>query len=725
MKKKLIFRISLILLVLIILILVLLPGFARRYSINHSKEILGRKFQMEKLKVNYFTGKITIVDFSLLEEDEQHIFISFDTLIVNIEVFQLFVDEFVVERFYLQGLKANIIQYDSAFNFDDLVQFHSDNSNIPESDTLNSDPFHFQCSNIELSDAEIIFEDKNVDKIIPLRDLSFFIPYIGWNQEEKSDAGLQFNFKNGGFFQSSILVDPIDGDYQAEITIQSLDIKTFHEYVENFAKINAVEGMFNSQINITGNIYQAEKSLISGFAEVNEFKVDDQNDKKFLSAQKVECVLKEVDIYNMSFVVDSLLLIAPYVYFELDTNTNNLSEIFYNSNPKDSSALLNSEKEPDSSRYSFYYAINHVKINKGIADYTDKLTGSPFDYYLSEIEMKADSIFSTFPWIDVYSQMLLNKKGVLKAEVGFNPLNPKDMILDYVITDFQLSDLNIYSRHYMGFPILYGDMYYKSHTEIMDNQLRSENKLIIHNAELGNKSGGLYKLPIKFALFLLKDRQGIINLDIPVRGDLNDPRVSIGKIVWNTFKNLIVKVVAAPFDFLAGFIDVDPKDIKTIEYTYMDTILTSEKQRQLNLLLELEQKKENLKIELVYFNDREIEKQQIAVHESGKLFAFETGNDFVKDELGFQNFLKAKTGLDTIDIVAASIQLIPESILDSLLNQLENARKTSIENYLFANCDSTGINVYIPQKETPKDIGAEPVFEIKYTMIQESDSSNN
>ena len=142
---------------------------------------------------------------------------------------------------------------------------------------------------------------------------------------------------------------------------------------------------------------------------------------------------------------------------------------------------------------------------------------SLFDYYLSEIALVCDSILSNSDWVNIYSDMLLNKRGKLIAEVGFDPANPLDIILDYTITDFQLSDLNIYSRFYMGFPILYGDMYYKSHTEIISNQLTSENKLIIQNAELGDKSGGIYDLPIKFALFLLKDRRGIINLDIPVR----------------------------------------------------------------------------------------------------------------------------------------------------------------------------------------------------------------
>ena len=159
-------------------------------------------------------------------------------------------------------------------------------------------------------------------------------------------------------------------------------------------------------------------------------------------------------------------------------------------------------------------------------------------------------------------------------------------------------------------------------------RLTSENKLIIQNAELGDKNGGLYDLPMKFALFLLKDKNGIINLDIPVRGDLNDPSVSIGKIVWNTFKNLIVKVATAPVDFLAGLISVDPKDIKSIEYSYLDTAFTSQKQSQLDKLLELEQKKEGLKIELVYFNDIEAEKNQIAVNEAGKIFTSNTGKNY-------------------------------------------------------------------------------------------------
>jgi hypothetical protein len=333
--------------------------------------------------------------------------------------------------------------------------------------------------------------------------------------------------------------------------------------------------------------------------------------------------------------------------------------------------------------------------------------------------MNADKILSTSDWIKINSKMLLNKRGSLVAEVGFNPMNPYDIILDYTIKDFQLSDLNIYSRYYMGFPIVYGDMYYKSHTEILKNQLTSENKLIIQNAELGDKRGGLYDLPMKFALFILKDKNGIINLDIPVRGDLNDPSVTVGKIVWTTFKNLIVKVGTAPVSFLAGLISVDPKDIKSIEYSYLDTTFTSAKQNQLDKLLELEKKKDGLKIELVYFNDIQVEKQQIAVSEAGKIFTSATGKNYQSNEKEFTDFLKEKTLTDSLKIEEASFKLVPATVVDSIYLVYEQARKNNIEKYLHTVNDSTQIRFIGFDPKSPKNVGSIPQFETKYSLTDE------
>jgi hypothetical protein len=682
MIKKIILRSLMVLAFLIVLALILFPGIARRHVIKHSKELIGRQIQMDKLKLNYFTGLIRVTDFIMYEADEKEEFVTFDTLIIKLKPFQFFVSEFVMQKFYLKGLKAKVIQSDSTFNFDDLIAFYKADKDTVTADTSAEEPFRFHLSNIELKGSEFIFDDRNVNKTMDLKDVSFFVPYIGWNQAERSEAGLRFSLKDGGYFESTINVDPVAGDYKALITIDHLLLDNFKEYAANSININSVNGIFNSRININGNINEFQNSVLSGFAEIIDFEMTDSQDKKFLGAGKMECMIREIDVAKMSYIIDSLILTRPYVYFEMDTVTNNYFKIF-NLTDETGDSLQIAENKPDTlsgeTSDSLYYAINHIIINDGTIDYRDNLTGKPFDYYLSEIKLASDSIASTSKWIDLYAQMLLNKRGSLKAQVGFNPANPMDIKFQYVVKDFMLSDLNIYSRFYMGFPIVYGNMYYKSETSILNGDLTSENKLIITNVELGEKSGGLYDLPMKFALFLLKDRNGVITLDVPVRGDLKDPTVKIGKIVWNTFKNLIIKVAAAPFDLLAGLLSVDPKDIKAIEYQYNDTILTAGRQRQLDLLLDLEQKKKGLEIELVYFNDSDKEKEAIAVAEAGK-------------------------------------QLTNPVVLDSLVNLNATVRKEQIDKYLFSKSDSTGIYTTISNKDAPKNTGSFPLFEVKYSI---------
>lgn len=723
MSKKIILRILIAILAIIILILILLPGIVKRYAVNNSKELVGRQIEMDKIKLNYFTGMIRITDFKMYEADDRNEFVSFDTLIVNLEPFQFFVSEFVLESFYLKGFEANVIQYDSTFNFDDLIAFHAPEEDTINADTMPSEPFRFQLSNIELKDAEFVFDDRTINKTTDLKEISFFIPFIGWNQQDKSEAGLKFAFKNDGYFESSINVDPIEGAYDAEITIQKLYLNAFTEYAAKYAKVNTLDGTFNSQIKIAGNIKEAEKSLISGYVEILDFVMEDQQNKKFLGTKRLDCVLKEVDVDNMSFIVDTLLLTEPYVYFEMDTVSNNFYHIF-EIIPESGDSLEISEVSIDTvteSSDSIYYAINFIQIREGILDYRDNITGVPFDYNLSEITMDSDSIKSTSQWIDLYSQMLLNKRGTLKAEVGVNPSNPLDIKLDYVITDFQLGDLNIYSRHYMGFPIVYGDMYYKSETEILNGQLTSDNKLVIKHVELGNKKGGLYSLPLKFALFILKDRHGVINLDIPVRGDLNDPQVSVGKIIWATFKNLIIKVAAKPFDMLSGLLNVDPSDIESIVFDYQDTTLTDKRKKQLDLLLELEQKKEGLGIELVYFNDDEIEKEVIALDEVGKMFYKKTSKDYYANEDEFREFVKSIVPNDTLEVTKACLQIADITMVDSLAKIYSESRYAIVNNYLKSVNDSTAIRSSIANPKAPKNAGSLPLFEVKYTMSEEAE----
>jgi hypothetical protein len=684
MKK--IFWVFSVILGIIILIMILLPGFARKYAVSHSKELLGRQIALEKLSINYFTTTVRLIDFKMYEADGKETFASFDTLLVDLQPLNLIRNELVIEQFYLGGLYAKVIRKDSTFNFDDLVAFHTakDSTEAEVADTTPSKPLRFRFSNIELSNANFVLDDQNVGKTTNVRDLSFFIPLIAWNQAQKSEAGLRFDFAKEGFFESSIKIDPIAGDFDADVTINSLYLNIFTNYAKSYANIDSLDGKFNSDLHITGNINKIEEAVVSGKIDIQDFMMTDLEGRKFLGMKRLEVNLKKIDPYYSRYEIDSVILTGPYLHFILSDSTDNISEIFAVSDtvkeaPKPAETIYDTSRSKTED--SLYYTVNSFIIRQGMVDYTDNLTGEPFDYHLSEIVLNTDSISSDAGWVNLYSQMLLNERGSLKAEVGFNPLDPvHNITLNYVITDFQLSDLNIYSRFYMGFPIIYGNMYYKSETSIIQGQLESENKLVMTEVEMGDKSGGIYDLPIKFALFILKDREGVINLDVPVRGDLNDPKIRIWKLVWTTFKNLIIKLAAAPFDALAGVVKADPKELQSIEFDYMDTTLTAQRQHQLDLLLELEQKKEGLGIELVYFNDVDKEKALIA---------------------------EAKN-LDDAEKIEKQSGLFAAS------------RVHILENYLHAVNDSTFIRISASDPRDPKNVGSMPVFEVIYSISSQT-----
>jgi len=718
--KKKINRIITAITGIVIIILAFLPFFIKRYVISNSKKLLGRQIDIGSLKYNYFSSTAKVYDFKMLEQNGKDEFTSFDTLIINIEPYRFLLNEKVIEQFYLKGLEVKIVMQDSSFNFDDLIAFHTQDSISVEEE--NSESFKYSISNIELKDANFIFDNQNVGKETQIEDLSFVIPYIGWDQEEKSNADIKFNFQNGGYFQSSLNINPVDGEFDAKIEVKDLYLEPFLEYVREYADINSFNGRLTTQIEVKGNTNDAVSSVILGRGDVNDFIMTDLNDKEFLKAQRIDFYLKKIDYFNSSYEFDTLSFTEPYAYFEMDSITNNFFKIF-KLNPDGSLVTdkIEVEQGTDSldSDSKLYYAINNLIVQKGVLDYSDNLTGEIFEYHLSDITINSKDLASDLEWIDIYSEMLLNGRGTLNSKLSFNPSDYTNLNLDLAIENFLLSDLNIYSKYYTGHSIVQGDFYYYSKSLITNGNIESENNLLVKNVSVSNEKGGLYSLPLKFAIFLLKDKNGDVNLEIPVRGDLNDPEVSVGKIIWNTFKNLIVRAASAPVNLLAGLVDGDPKEFEEITFSYTDTIPSEKQFRKLDKLLEMESKKEGLKIELIHFVDPELQKEAIVLSELGNQYFKDTNKDYLDDEKGFESYLRAKVENDSISTKDAAFQLITPQSADSLATIYNETLLKNTINYLKIAKDSTNITVVKSEIKEPDNIGSQSRFKIVYDMLDE------
>ena len=91
------------------------------------------------------------------------------------------------------------------------------------------------------------------------------------------------------------------------------------------------------------------------------------------------------------------------------------------------------------------------------------------------------------------------------------------------------------------------------------------------------------KLPVTLAVSLLKNRNGEIDLDLPISGSLNDPQFSVGGLVVKVIVNLLVKAVTSPFA-LIGSMFGSGEELSNVEFDYGRAAITPAAQQRLENL---------------------------------------------------------------------------------------------------------------------------------------------
>jgi hypothetical protein len=133
--------------------------------------------------------------------------------------------------------------------------------------------------------------------------------------------------------------------------------------------------------------------------------------------------------------------------------------------------------------------------------------------------------------------------------------------------NMELSTFNPYSGKFAGYNITKGKLTTELHYKVVGRALDAQHHITVDQLEFGDKTASkdAVSLPIKLAVALLKDRNGVINLDIPVTGTLDDPQFRLGPIIWKVFVNILEKAVTAPFALLGALFGGGP-DLQFIDF---------------------------------------------------------------------------------------------------------------------------------------------------------------
>lgn len=182
-----------------------------------------------------------------------------------------------------------------------------------------------------------------------------------------------------------------------------------------------------------------------------------------------------------------------------------------------------------------------------------------------------------------------------------NPLaQPLSMDVRAQVQGLDLSPLTPYAIKYVGHGIEKGKFSMDVRYQVQpDGQLTASNQLVLNQLTFTDPvEGAPTSLPVRLAVALLADSHGVIDLNLPISGSLNDPQFRIAPVVFKIIGNIIRKAVTAPFSLLTGaFASEDDKS--DIAFEPGRASLNSQAQSNLQQLAKAMSSKPQLKLTLV------------------------------------------------------------------------------------------------------------------------------
>ena len=202
-------------------------------------------------------------------------------------------------------------------------------------------------------------------------------------------------------------------------------------------------------------------------------------------------------------------------------------------------------------------AIQSTELSKGKVDFTDHFVRPNYSAQLTALTGSLGAFASDKPAtapLQLHGQVA----GTGQLEVGgqINPgASPPELDITASATDIELAPFSPYSGKYAGYAIERGKLSTKVHYKVeQGGQLQAENQVTLNQLTFGDAvdSPDATHLPVRFALALLKDRDGVIDINLPISGSINDPQFSFGGLIVKAIVNLLGRALTSPFSLFTG-----------------------------------------------------------------------------------------------------------------------------------------------------------------------------
>ena len=467
-----------------------------------------------------------------------------------------------------------------------------------------SEPWGVVINKVELANGELHFSDKNpgIAKGHSVTAVTVSLENMTLKEGENVPVSVSAKLDDQGELKVDGSMTLVPFKMQMNYTLANLPLPSFSEYVELGSYLRIEKGALQLDGNITLDT-EGEVPITTQLAlTVDEFQAEDtRTGKPVVQFKQLQLLDMNLDTQAQNVQVGGLVLTEPNMLVAIskdkEVNWATIAKPLPAAEPDPESAATG---EPEVSEQSesttdapeakpWQYSIAKVEIKNGLTRFEDRSVSPAFKTGLYNMEFTLDEVasnntkpipFSLTSKIDRYAPF--NVKGSLDPidqQPGFE--------FKSKLSGLEMPALSPYSAQFIAHNLQSGklslDLDYKLH----NSKLKGKNNVVADQLYLGEKvpSEEAIDAPVALGLALLRDVSGVIDLDVGVSGDLDDPGFSVSGIILKAFVNVLVKAATSPFQLLGSLVG-GGEDMGAIEFDPGLAALSEDNQTRLEQLVE-------------------------------------------------------------------------------------------------------------------------------------------
>jgi hypothetical protein len=523
---------------------------------------------------------------------------------------------------------------------------------------LNIENSIIDINNINLSKDSLNLDEKKANLNINSKNISLALNNLKIDKDKISlkstslkTPNLDFEDKKSKIKVKNTNINLVLNDFlfdNQKVTINEIKLsKPNIDFVDLINKIDLKTK--NIQLDIKNLSNKGSDLAVDSIRLLNpQLNFINLENKTKIEAKNLDLRIKKLSNQKNRFKIEKTDLNNPHISIVLPKNENQISkeEVISQTN-------ITTKKETNNSSNKTKLDIGPININNGIFDFEDKNLPIAFKTTVTKLEGKVSEVKNTTSSkTNLELKGVVDKYGVAKITGIVNPNNIKFLTdINMKFENIAMQNFTPYTAKFIGRELKSGKLDLDLKYNIDQSNLDAKNNILITKLELGEKveSPDAISLPLGIAIALLEDKNGVIDINLPVSGNVDEPQFSIGSIVWKAFVNLITKAVTAPFSLLGAMFNFSEDEIKSVKFNLLEDEITPIQKETLDKIALILAQKSDIAIKMTSSYNQ---KEEIIELKKKRYFEKEGENKKLKKEELEALISKIKVDNKELEIIA-------------------------------------------------------------------------